>query len=37
MVATREAVDVSSLPLAPKNPMRMREKMHALRNYHTGF
>ncbi|WP_396926244.1 cytochrome P450 [Mycolicibacterium sp.] len=37
MIATRETVDVSSLPLAPKNPMPMRETMHALRNYHTGF
>ena len=37
MVATREAVDVSSLPLAPKNPMRLRQKLEALRNYHTGF
>ena len=37
MVAIQESVDVSALPLAPKNPMSYREKMRALRNYHTGF
>jgi cytochrome P450 len=37
MVAIRETVDVSVLPLAPKNPLSYREKLHALRNPHTGF
>jgi cytochrome P450 len=37
MVASRETVDVSTLPLAPRNPMPLREKMDALRNFHTGW
>ncbi len=37
MVATREIVDVSALPDVPDNPMSWRQKMDALRNYHTGF
>ncbi len=37
MVATRETVDVSALPDVPDNPMPWRQKMDALRNYHTGF
>ncbi|MBB3753233.1 cytochrome P450 [Mycolicibacterium sp. BK634] len=37
MVAIHETVDVSALPLAPENPMSYREKMDALRNFHTGF
>jgi cytochrome P450 len=37
MVATQESVDVSTLPLAPKNPLSYRQKLHALRYFHTGF
>jgi cytochrome P450 len=37
MVATHETTDISALPLAPENPLPYREKMHALRNFHTGF
>jgi cytochrome P450 len=37
MVAIRETADVSVLPLAPKNPLSYREKLHALRNPHIGF
>ena len=33
MVAIHETVDVSALPLAPKNPMSYRETMRALRNF----
>ncbi|MCV7179163.1 cytochrome P450 [Mycolicibacterium sphagni] len=37
MVATQETVDVSALPLAPKNPMSSRDALRALRHFHTGF
>ena len=37
MVATRDIIDVSALPLAPENPMPRREQLLALREFHTGF
>ncbi|WP_167098653.1 cytochrome P450 [Mycobacterium sp. DL592] len=37
MVATRDVVDVQSLPLAPANPLPWPEKLRALRTFHTGF
>ena len=37
MVATRDIIDVSALPLAPVNPMPRREQLLALRKFHTGF
>ena len=37
MVATRDIIDVSALPLAPVNPMPRREQLLALREFHTGF
>jgi cytochrome P450 len=37
MVATRDAVDVQALPLAPENPLPFREKLRAARELHTGF
>ena len=37
MVATRDTVDVQALPLAPENPLPFREKLHAVRELHTGF
>jgi cytochrome P450 len=36
VVATQDAVDVHTLPLAPENPLPLREKLRALRTYHTG-
>ena len=36
MVATQDAVDVQTLPLAPENPLPLREKLRALRTYHIG-
>jgi len=31
MVVTQDAVDVQTLPLAPENPLSLREKLQALR------
>ena len=36
MVAIQDVVDVQTLPLAPENPLPLREKLRALRTYHTG-
>jgi cytochrome P450 len=36
MVATGKSTDVAALPLAPKNPLPYRQKLHALRVFHTG-
>lgn len=37
MVATQEAIHVTALPLPPMNPLSYRQKLRALRSYHTGF
>lgn len=37
MVATQDAVDVQTLPLAPENPLPLWQKLRALRTYHTGI
>lgn len=37
MVAIQDAVDVKSLPLPPMNPLSYREKVRALREFHTGM
>ena len=37
MVATQDAVDVQTLPLAPENPLPLWEKLQAMRTYHTGM
>jgi cytochrome P450 len=36
MVATQDAVDVQTLPVAPENPLSFREKVRAVRKFHTG-
>jgi cytochrome P450 len=36
MVATVQITDVAALPLAPKNPLPYRQRLHALRVFHTG-
>jgi cytochrome P450 len=35
-VATAETIDVGALPLAPKNPLPYRQRLLALRHFHTG-
>jgi cytochrome P450 len=37
MVATRDAVAVQILPLAPENPLPYLKKLRAVRAFHTGF
>ena len=34
--ATAQIADVAALPLAPKNPLPYRRRLHALRVFHTG-
>ena len=36
MIATAQITDVAALPLAPKNPLPYRQRLHALRVFHTG-
>jgi cytochrome P450 len=36
MVETIATVDLSELPLAPKNPLPYRQQLRALRTFHTG-
>src|SRR5262245_16344164 len=36
MVATVQVTDVAALPLAPKNPLPFRQRLHAVRVFHTG-
>src|SRR6476660_8750740 len=36
-VHTAPTGDVSSLPLAPKNPLRYRQRLAAVRSFHTGM
>ena len=35
-VATVQSTDLAALPLAPKNPLPYRQRLHALREFHTG-
>jgi cytochrome P450 len=37
MVELREGTDVGALPLAPKNPLPYRQRLKALRVFHTGM
>lgn len=37
MVATRDAADVQTLPLAPRNPLPLPFALRALRSFNTGF
>jgi cytochrome P450 len=37
MVVTVEKVDLSALPLAPKNPLPYWQKVRAVRSFHTGM
>ena len=36
LVATAQITDVAALPLAPKNPLPYRQRLQALRVFHTG-
>ena len=35
-MTTARTIDVGALPLAPKNPLPYRQRLHALRDFHTG-
>ena len=35
-MTTAQTIDVGALPLAPKNPLPYRQRLHALRDFHTG-
>ena len=36
LIATAQITDVAALPLAPKNPLPYRQRLQALRVFHTG-
>jgi hypothetical protein len=37
MVAALESVDLRELPPPPENSLSYRQKLHVMRNFHTGF